>query len=212
MPKALVVGNGESRKNLNLEKFKSTHTIIGCNALHRDITVEHLICCDRRMAEEAVNNPNNKNTLIYVRKDWYHYFRKILKNKNICHLPEIPKVGELKRDQPDHWGSGSYAILLAASLGYQEIDLIGFDLYPINDKVNNIYKGTANYSKIDSQAVDPSYWVYHGSEIFLKYHQTHFNFYNTSEWQIPKEWQKKNVQFRNIAELEVDSINSSVVQ
>lgn len=212
MLNALVIGNGESRRHINLDKFKSTHTLIGCNAIHRDLTVDHLVCCDRRMAEEAVNNPNTKDTVIYVRDSWYHYFRKILKNKNVSCVPPIPKVSEFKRDHPDHWGSGSYAILLAASLGFQEISLIGFDLYPINNKVNNIYKGSKNYSNLDSQGVDPSYWIYHATEIFLKFHDVNFIVYNNSEWAMPREWQKKNVQFRNISQLEVASINSSVVQ
>ena len=212
MLSALVIGNGESRKKINFNKFKSTYTLIGCNAIHRDLTVDHLVCCDRRMADEAVNNPNNKNTIIYVRDSWYHYFRKILKNKNISQLSPIPKVGELKRDQPDHWGSGNYAILLAAVLGYQEISLIGFDLYSINQKVNNIYKGSKNYSAADSQPVDPSYWIYHATEVFINYPNINFTIYNQPEWIMPQEWQKKNVQFRNIAQLEVDSINSSVVQ
>lgn len=212
MPSALVIGNGESRKSLDINQFKKDYTLIGCNAIHRDYGVDHLICCDRRMAEEAVNNANTKNTIIYVRDSWYHYFRKILKNKNVCQLPPIPKIGELKRDQPDHWGSGSYAILLAAVLGYQEINLIGFDLYPINNKVNNIYKGSINYSKSDTQGVDPSYWIYHASEVFLNYSNIQFNIFNHSAWAVPQEWKKKNVQFKNIAQLEVDSINSSVVQ
>ena len=78
--KAVVIGNGESRRSINLETYKSKYTMIGCNALHRDISVDHLICCDRRMAEEATNNINNQNTKIYVRPSWFHYFRKI---KNI---------------------------------------------------------------------------------------------------------------------------------
>lgn len=212
MSRALVIGNGESRKNIDLQKFKFTDCVIGCNAIHRDYTVDHLICCDRRMADEAIANPNNKNTNIYVRNSWYHYFRKILKNKNIFHLPPIPKISELKRDHPDHWGSGSYAILLAASLGFKEIDLIGFDLYSINQKVNNVYKGSKNYSSIDSQAVDPSYWIYHGAEVFLNYPNTIFTIYNHANWIMPEEWKRTNVQFKNIAQLEVDHINSSVVQ
>lgn len=212
MSRALVVGNGESRKDLNLVEISKHYTVFGCNAIHRDLIVDHLVCCDRRMAEEAVNNLNNKNTTIYVRDSWYHYFRKILKNKNICQVPPIPKIGELKKDQPDHWGSGSYAILLAATLGYQEINLIGFDLYPINDKVNNIYKNSINYSKSETQGVDPSYWIYHASEVFLNYPNTNFIIYNNSDWSLPNEWKKYNVQFKNIAQLEVDSINSSVVQ
>ena len=212
MSQALVVGNGESRKNINLTTWQSHYTIIGCNAIHRDYKVDHLICCDRRMADEAVKNPNIENTQIYVRDNWYHYFRKILKNKNVCHLPPIPKIGELKRDQPDHWGSGCYAVLLAAHLGFETVDLLGFDLYPNNEKVNNIYKNTTNYAKAGSQAVDYSYWVYQISQIFIHYPNIKFNIFNTSDWITPQDWQRLNVNFKNIAQLEVDFINSSVVQ
>jgi hypothetical protein len=195
MSKAVVVGNGESRKSVNLDNFKSTHTLIGCNALHRDIVVDHLVCCDRRMVDEAINNPNIADTLIYVRDSWYHYFRKILKNKKIQHLPPIPLQGELKRDNPDHWGSGCYAILLAAHLGFAEINLIGFDLYPIRDRVNNIYKGTQNYAKDEAQAVDYSYWVYHTALIFAHYPTIKFIIHNHAGWVMPNEWQKNNVKF-----------------
>ena len=195
MSKALVLGNGESRSQLNLEHYRSTHTIIGCNALHRDITVDHLVCCDRRMVDEAIVNPNVTNTLIYVRESWYHYFRKILKNKKIQHLPPIPIIGETKRDQADHWGSGCYAILLAAHLGFTKVDLIGFDLYAVQDRVNNIYKGTQNYSKVDAQAVDYSYWVYQTSQVFIHYPQVQFTVLNHADWSMPKEWQKNNVKF-----------------
>lgn len=195
MSKALVLGNGESRGQLNLEHYCSTHTIIGCNALHRDITVDHLVCCDRRMVDEAIVNPNISNTLIYVRESWYHYFRKILKNKKIQHLPPIPIIGETKRDQADHWGSGCYAILLAAHLGFTEVDLIGFDLYAVQDRVNNIYKGTQNYSKVDAQAVDHSYWVYQTSQVFIHFPQVQFTVINYADWVMPKEWQKNNVRF-----------------
>jgi hypothetical protein len=147
------------------------------------------------MVAEATGNPNIGNTLIYVRDGWYHYFRKILKNKQIQPLPPIPIVGELKRDQPDHWGSGCYAILLAAHLGFKEITLIGFDLYPTHDKVNNLYKGTENYSRVDAQAVDYSYWVYHTELIFKHHPQSQFTVINHAVWSMPKEWQKNNVKF-----------------
>jgi len=195
MRQTLVVGNGESRKRLNLEDYRSTHTIIGCNALHRDIKLDHLICCDRRMVDEAIVNPNISDTLIYVRESWYHYFRKILKNKRIQHLPTIPVVGETKQDQPDHWGSGCYAILLAAHLGFTEVTLIGFDLYSVQDRVNNIYKGTQNYSKVDAHAVDYSFWIYQTAQVFKHFPQVQFIVRNHSDWIMPIEWQKNNVKF-----------------
>lgn len=191
---AVVIGNGESRRDLDLKSYNS-HTLVGCNAIHRDITVDHLICCDRRMAEEATNNPQCKNTQIYVRPQWHHYYRKIKKNKNIQLLPDVPIHGELKRDHADHWGSGGYAVLLAAQQAHAEIQLIGFDLYPVNHSVNNIYKGTANYAKSDSQAVDPCYWIYQIGVVFRHWSHTQFIIHNYSTWQIPAEWQKNNVKF-----------------
>lgn len=195
MSKAVVIGNGESRRDIDLEQYKQTHTLIGCNAIHRDTIVDHLVCCDRRMAAEATENPLTKNTLIYVRSSWFHYFRKIQKNKNIRTVPELPYTSELKKDHPDHWGSGGYAILLAASLGFNEVELIGFDLYSFNQSVNNIYKGTENYARKDNQPVDPSYWIYQISKIFFYYPNTKFIIKNKSFWTMPQEWQKNNVNF-----------------
>lgn len=202
--KAFVIGNGESRKGIDLTQIKN-YTTIGCNALHRDFTTDHLICCDRRMADEAVNNPKTNSTSIYVRESWFHYFRKILKNKNIKSLPSIPFVGELKKDQPDHWGSGCYAVLLAAHLQFKEIHLLGFDLYSTNNKVNNVYKGTQNYSKSESQSVDYTYWVHQIAQVFRHYPHSKFIVLNSAGWLMPEDWKLSNVKFKNIEQLTVDS-------
>ena len=201
MSQALVIGNGESRRNLDLNSLKINNILIGCNAIHRDITVDHLICCDRRMVEEAVNNPNTVNTEIYVREDWFKYYRKIQKLKNIKQVPALPYQGEAKRDQPEHWGSGGYAVLVAAELEFEDITLIGFDLYSKNNKVNNVYKGTNNYAAPDSHSVDYNYWVYQISKVFQLYPSTQFTVLNESDWVFPKEWQRPNVQFKNIEQL-----------
>ena len=194
MSLAVVLGNGESRRDINLSSLIAD-TLIGCNAIHRDTVVDHLICCDRRMADEAASNPQTKNTLIYVRPAWFHYFRKILKNKNIRITPDLPYQGEYKKDDPDHWGSGGYAVLLAAALAFKEIELIGFDLYPINSAVNNIYKGTKNYAQSGSQAIDYSYWVYQINRVFMHHPDQKFIIRNHRDWQMPREWQKNNVKF-----------------
>ena len=193
MPTA-VIGNGESRKTVDLHKLKQTHTLVGCNAIHRDIVVDHLVCCDRRMVDEATNNPLTKDTLIYVRPNWHHYFRKIKKLKNIRLVPDLPYKGNKQQDDPFHWGSGGFAVLLAASLGQKEIDIYGVDLYPTHNKVNNIYKNTAHYGKSDGQAVDPSYWVYQIAKVFENFPECHFRLHNTRDWSLPNEWKKINVE------------------
>ena len=45
-------------------------------------------------------------------------------------------------DEPFHWGSGPYAVLLATFLS-KYIKLIGFDLYGIDGKLNNVYENTS---------------------------------------------------------------------
>jgi hypothetical protein len=147
------------------------------------------------MAAEATDNQKTKNTLIYVRPDWFHFFRKIQKNKNIRLVPVLPYTGDTKKDNPDHWGSGGFAILLAASLKFDSVELIGFDLYPIDKSVNNIYKNTINYSNANTQPVDYSYWVYQISKIFIYYPNTQFIIRNHALWLMPSEWQKNNVEF-----------------
>lgn len=194
MSRAVVIGNGESRRQVNFDSYQ-TYTIIGCNAIHRDLQVHHLICCDRRMAEEANSNPNTEETKIYVREHWYQYFRKIKKNKNINLLPKVPTKGELKKDEAEHWGSGPYAVLLAAVLDNEQIELFGFDLYSIDHAVNNIYKDTTNYARSGSQAVDPSYWIYQIGTVFMHYPNIKFIIHNKQSWAMPQEWLKDNVEF-----------------
>ena len=52
---AVVIGNGESRASLDLPNLKKIVTLIGCNAIHRDLRVDHLVCCDHRMVQEVVS-------------------------------------------------------------------------------------------------------------------------------------------------------------
>ena len=195
---AFVIGNGESRKALDIPPLKKDYVLIGCNAIHRDITVDHLVCCDRRMVDEALGNKQTAGTLVHVREDWYHYFRKIKKNKNIRTVPPIPYESLQKHDMPEHWGSGCYAVLLAASIGFKEVNLLGFDLYPSNNKVNNVYKGTDNYATADARAVDYSYWAHQISKVFQCYPDISFVVHNLNDWEMPSQWQQSNVKFAAI--------------
>ena len=198
MSEALVLGNGESRCCVDLNLFKDKFAFIGCNGIHRDITVDHLICCDQRMIVESLKNESTKNSLIYVRAMYYRQYRKIQKQKNVRLLPEVPTTGQNKRDDPTHWGSGPYAVLVASVLGFQNITLLGFDLYGNKEKVNNIYKNTPNYSKGDTRAVDHSFWLYQIQQVFLTYPETNYKIVNISDWAMPSEWKKDNITFENI--------------
>jgi hypothetical protein len=196
LTRVLAVGNGESRRSIHLPSVKSYSSTVGCNALHRDFFPDHLVCCDRRMVEEAVKSVD-QTTLIYTRDRWYSEFKKIKKHKNVKKLPDLFYQGQYKQDHPDHWGSGSYALLLSALQSPDEITMIGFDLYSNQGLVNNLYKGSKNYAASTSNAVDPRYWIYQTKKIFEHFENIQFQIVNDIDWELPKQWIFPNVRFEN---------------
>ena len=187
-----VFGNGESRKNLDLNCFKEPK--VGCNAIHRDYYVDHLVCVDRRMVQEALDS--NFKGSIYTRSDWSHFF----KNTPVTILPNLPYQGSTRPDEPFQWGSGPYAVLLAAALD-DHINLFGFDLYSPSRYVNNLYKDTANYDTSTKPAIDPRYWIYQISKVFQSFPDKYFTVYNLENWTIPESWNLANVEFKLLDKL-----------
>jgi hypothetical protein len=161
------------------------------------------------MVKEALHNP--LIVKIYTREKYYQEHRKIAKHKKVFRLPVLPYQGHQRQDDPTHWGSGPYSVLLAAGMPVESIRLIGFDLYGVGSKVNNIYKNTANYLKSDSQSVDPSYWIYQIKMIFKCFPYKRFYIYNHADWKAPREWIADNVSVENISALQSLTLNTDVV-
>lgn len=200
---AVVIGNGESRKTFPTYSLTGKMVLVGCNAVHRDTIIDHLVCCDERMIREAVENPNTIQTKIYVRESSYQLFRKIQKRKNIFLLPQIPNPQLITVDLARNWGSGTYAHLIASQLdNIQTIYLLGYDLFSKNNFVNNIYKNTKNYSSSASQAIDPSFWIWQSAKIFRLFHWINYKIVNKKDWNLPKEWLLSNVEKINLNEFE----------
>ena len=183
----LVIGNGESRKDIDLDKHIDTK--IGCNAIHRDYRVDHLICVDRRMVKEAVEQGANEHALVYTREDWFGNYKQY---KRIRTVPVLPYVGSDRWDEPFQWGSGPYAVLLGAKLS-KEVKLIGFDLHSKTKTVNNVYKDTIGYDAGTKNAVDPRYWIHQIGQVFKWYPKRKFTIYQLDNWQIPQNWKLANV-------------------
>lgn len=193
----LVIGNGESRSNIDINLIDTVK--IGCNAILREYTVDHLVCCDRRMVQEAVRANYNKHAYIYTRTDWINYFKA---HDRIRTVPELPYKGDQRWDDPFHWGSGPYAVLLAAKIAHGDvIQMIGFDLYGNDRKINNVYKGTDNYAAADSKNVDPRYWIQQIGKVFSLYKSRQFKIYQKSDWQLPQAWNYPNVVVDNISNI-----------
>lgn len=182
----LAIGNGESRKFLDLSQIKRDK--IACNAAYRDLKVDHLVCVDRRTLDEAVFTHDR----IYTRTQWLSRYKD---HSNVFPVPRLPYSGIQRWDDAWHWGSGPYAVLLAAQLTtVNRVDVVGFDLYSKDNRVNNVYKGTKNYAAETKAAVDPRYWIYQIGKIFELYPHCEFRIHQPVEWQLPDLWKKSNVE------------------
>ena len=187
----IALGNGESRKNLKLKNIEDK--IVGCNAACRDFDLNHVVCVDHRMVNEALQS-SAKN--IYTRKDWVDRFE----DPRVQTVPALPFKGRSKADDPWNWGSGPYAVLIASCLD-SDISLIGFDLYSHNGKINNCYKGTPNYDVSEKRAVDPRYWIHQIGRIFSYFDYNHYTIYAAEDWECPREWKLFNVEVDSISKL-----------
>ena len=191
-----VFGNGESRTSIDINKLDGIK--IGCNAIYRDFKVDHLVCADKRMLLEAMDSNYNQYAKVYTRKN---HFVNYQHQKNIRMVPSLPYVGSERPDDPVHWGSGPYAVLLAAKSTTDDIHLLGFDLNGVDNKVNNIYKDTANYALAHKSAVDPRYWIYQIGKVFEYFPNTNFIIHQDTDWQLPKAWKQSNVMVDKLSSL-----------
>lgn len=152
------------------------------------------------MVEESVKITDSK---IYTREE--NYKRKVFSKNIVCPFPELPFPREQRKDEPRNWGSGPYAVYLAALGDFKTIYLLGFDLYGREGKINNLYKGTENYSDTSKKSVDPAYWIYQISKIFKFYSNKQFVLINDRNWKIPYEWQLDNVSFSSLDDFCIDN-------
>ena len=192
-----AIGNGESRATIDIDTLEGDK--VGCNAIMRDYKTEYLVCCDRRMVQEAINSNANEYSLVYTRPDWKHYFQT---HKRIRIVPDLPYVGSDRWDEPFQWGSGPYAVLIAAKYTkVKKVNLIGFDLVSNTKTVNNIYKNTLNYDDESKKAVDPRYWIHQIGMVFQCFPKISFIIYQDSEWMLPKAWKYPNVKVDKISNI-----------
>ena len=69
MKQTFIIGNGESRKGLDLDSLREKGKIYGCNALYRDFTPDVLVVVDESMMFEIVTSGYQKFHQCYF-KNW----------------------------------------------------------------------------------------------------------------------------------------------
>tara|TARA_R110002020_G_scaffold109744_3_gene253858 strand:+ start:96 stop:686 length:591 start_codon:yes stop_codon:yes gene_type:complete len=139
--KALIVGNGLSRKDINLEQVARTNdqmTIYGCNALYRDYGPDYLypdwlVAIDDGVIDEIKKSdfPSHRLIVPPEKERW-----------EPVQLWEGVGVG-----RPPRSNAGTNAIIEAVKMRHDTIYIVGFDSMIRDHKVavGNIYDATENY-------------------------------------------------------------------
>jgi len=142
---AFVVGNGTSRKDINIEKLKIYGTLYGCNALYRECKPDYLIAVDTKMILEINQQGYQKTNTV-----WTNYNRAYEKLKDFNFFK--PSKG---------WSSGPTALWFAAQQGFKTIYILGFDYKGLDSgkKFNNMYADTKNYKRSSDGATFYGNWL-----------------------------------------------------
>jgi len=167
-----VIGNGESRKDLNVDNLNGT--TYGCNAIYRDYYTDYLFNKDKPIQHEILDSECWKDRKVIVQTKWFgqgHYneaYSTILLWKDILGTNEFTDCGSAVL---------TFATNRAKSYG-GEVNMYGFDFDKADGPINNIYKDTPNYSNrlnqrkgvtsefLEVLARNPEInYVYHGDEL-----------------------------------------------
>ena len=105
-----VFGNGESRTSVNIDNLNGTK--IGCNAIYRDYTMDHLVCVDRRMVNEVIGDLQKNNyALVYTREDWLSQYKQF-KRVQVVPNPKSTRPGfELVWISMDPYGPYGHGLM-----------------------------------------------------------------------------------------------------
>lgn len=183
---AFCIGNGLSRKDINLNKFKEIGPCYGCNKLILDFELDNTIVVDRNLLVDLISKGYNKKTNIFTRKRW----QKLIEAENLQFLPDPILDIKNRWDNEIHWGSGTHALNLAASNQADIIIMLGYDLLP-----GNMYNFNSN--------VDAACWIYQINQCFLKFSNTQFVQIQPKDWPVPDDWKTENFTIDSIDSLDM---------
>jgi hypothetical protein len=130
MTAAFVLGNGVSRRHIDLPQLKTLGRVYGCNAIYREFEPDVLISTDTPISERIQLEGYSQTHVHYTRKP-------------------LPDSGALRITQKYFgFSSGPVAVGQAALDGAIAVYLLGFDMGPTrNGRFNNIYADTEFYKK-----------------------------------------------------------------
>jgi hypothetical protein len=139
---AFVLGNGVSRRHIEVDTLLKLGTVYGCNALYRTHTPHVLVSTDRPISQQIQESGYSAKNKFYTRRP-------------------IAGLGAHRVPQ-QYFGfsSGPIATGIAAIDGYRKIYMLGFDMGPTsNGRFNNVYAGTEFYKDTDAHPTFSGNWV-----------------------------------------------------
>ena len=176
---AFVLGNGESRRGIQIEELKAHGTVYACNGVYRTDTPHYLVAVDPKMlleigeTEYAVHN-----------KVWSNYNAQYANHKRILdHVQWFkPSLG---------WSSGPTALRMACDHGYKDIYILGFDYQGHSQgagfKFNNVFKDTRNYKRAKDEATFYGNWMNQTKRCLKDFPLIKFHRVIPKDWFTPKD-------------------------
>jgi len=179
---AFVLGNGESRKGIDINDLKEKGTVFACNAVYRTHRPHFLIAVDPKMILEIA-----ETDYVVHNKVWSNFNAQYNKNQKILdHVNWFkPSLG---------WSSGPTALRMACDQGFKEIYILGFDYQGHNDgkrfKLNNIFGDSRNYKKRNDEATFYGNWMNQTKRVLQDFKDVKFHRVIPKGWFQPKdlEW------------------------
>lgn len=180
-----MLGNGTSRKLINLNQLKDKGTVYGCNALYREFDPNFLVAVDTKMVLE-------------INKAGYQHSHSVWTNPNRAYNG----INGFNFFNPSKgWSSGPTALWFASTHDTQDIYIVGFDYQGIDNKINNVYADTLNYKKSHERATFHGNWSKQTMITCQKYPQKRYIRVLGDDAFIPKEFSKlDNLEHINVEE------------
>ena len=184
---AFVLGNGESRKGIQIEDLKKHGKVYACNAVYRTDRPDFLVAVDPKMMLEIAESD-------YMMKNqvWSNFNNQYNKVQRI--------LDHVKWFQPSlGWSSGPTALRMACERKHPEIYILGFDYQGHRDEkyanrkmFNNLYKDTRNYKKSSEEGTFYGNWMNQTKRCLQDFKDINFTRVIPKDWFSPKDltWNK----------------------
>jgi hypothetical protein len=179
---AFVLGNGESRKGIDIDDLKERGTVFACNGVYRTHRPDFLVAVDPKMILEIAESDYPVHN-----KVWSNFNNQYNKNQKIMdHVNWLqPSLG---------WSSGPTALKLACDQGHKEIYILGFDYQGHAEgnknnrfRFNNVFKDTRNYKKSNDEATFYGNWMNQTKRCLQDYKDIKFHRVVPAGWFTPKD-------------------------